>query len=141
MQKTETYKLNLIDGGDDFSPAPLNENARLVEAALKALPRCAAGSYVGTGTYGADSPCSMTFDFEPKILIIMTDAESSTFPAAIFVRGMSHTQGPWHDTDFKLEMHMSWSGNTVSWYSTRNTMSDYAQMNRINQSYSWFAMG
>ena len=27
------------------------------------------GSYVGTGTYGASNPCSLTFDFEPKIVI------------------------------------------------------------------------
>lgn len=28
------------------------------------------GSYVGTGTYGASNPCSLTFDFIPKILWI-----------------------------------------------------------------------
>ena len=27
------------------------------------------GSYVGTGTYGASNPCSLTFDFAPKWLI------------------------------------------------------------------------
>ena len=27
------------------------------------------GSYVGTGTYGASNPCSLTFDFIPKLLI------------------------------------------------------------------------
>lgn len=34
MQKTDKYKLNLIDPADDFSPEPLNENARLMESAL-----------------------------------------------------------------------------------------------------------
>nr|DAM52529.1 MAG TPA: hypothetical protein [Caudoviricetes sp.] len=28
-------------------------------------------SYVGTGTYGADNPCSLTFDFAPKVVIFI----------------------------------------------------------------------
>ena len=28
------------------------------------------GSYVGTGTFGADHPCSLTFDFVPKLVMI-----------------------------------------------------------------------
>ena len=28
------------------------------------------GSYVGTGTFGADHPCSLTFDFLPKLIMI-----------------------------------------------------------------------
>ena len=34
MQQTNTYKLNLIEKNDPFSPDPLNENAQKVEAAL-----------------------------------------------------------------------------------------------------------
>lgn len=36
MQQTETYKLNLIEKTDTFSPDALNENARKVENALSA---------------------------------------------------------------------------------------------------------
>ena len=35
MQQTETYRLNLINGSDSFSPDPLNDNAVKLEAALK----------------------------------------------------------------------------------------------------------
>lgn len=28
-------------------------------------------SYVGTGTYGADNPCSLTFDFAPKVVMFI----------------------------------------------------------------------
>lgn len=28
-------------------------------------------SYVGTGTYGADNPCSLTFDFPPKVVMFL----------------------------------------------------------------------
>lgn len=34
MQQSTTYKLNLIETSDTFSPAPLNENAQKVEDAL-----------------------------------------------------------------------------------------------------------
>ena len=28
------------------------------------------GSYIGTGTYGSNNPNTLTFDFEPKLLIV-----------------------------------------------------------------------
>ena len=34
-------------------------------------PKIATGSYVGTGTYGEDNPNSLTFDFEPRILVVI----------------------------------------------------------------------
>ncbi len=47
-----------------------------LEALLAALKQAGAvqiatGSYVGTGTYGADHPCSLTFDFSPQIVGII----------------------------------------------------------------------
>ena len=74
MQQTETYKLNLIETSDTFSPAPLNENAQKLEAAIAAgdaaeaaaraaavaaldqrvsvleLHKCVVGYHVGSGT-------------------------------------------------------------------------------------------
>ena len=46
-----------------------------LEALLAALKQAGAvqiatGSYVGTGTYGADHPCSLTFNFLPKLIMI-----------------------------------------------------------------------
>ena len=44
MQQTDKYKLNLIETSDTFSPAPLNENAQKLEAALEtARAEAAAG--------------------------------------------------------------------------------------------------
>lgn len=57
MQQTETYKLNLVEGEDTFSPLPLNENAEKLEAALGGLDarvttlevhKIAVGKYNGT---------------------------------------------------------------------------------------------
>lgn len=32
--------------------------------------RIQTGSYVGTGTYGASNPCTLTFDFVPKLMLM-----------------------------------------------------------------------
>ena len=40
-----------------------------VQSSTDSKARIQTGSYVGTGTYGANNPCSLTFDFEPKFLL------------------------------------------------------------------------
>ena len=42
MQQTQNLKLNLIETSDPLSPAPLNENADTLDAALAALDETAA---------------------------------------------------------------------------------------------------
>ena len=79
MQQTQNYKLNLIETSDPISPAPLNENAEKLEAALLVatdalraetaaetaaldarvqvleLHKFYVGSYIGTGEKSGDS--------------------------------------------------------------------------------------
>lgn len=43
---------------------------------LGAKMQIATGSYTGTGTYGADNPNSLTFDFAPKILFLFAEYTS-----------------------------------------------------------------
>ena len=42
-----------------------------VKGLLGGGAKIATGSYIGTGTYGASNPCSLTFDFTPQIVIIL----------------------------------------------------------------------
>ena len=48
-----------------------------VQASAYAKARIQTGSYVGTGTYGASNPCSLTFDFVPKFLYVKSTNSSS----------------------------------------------------------------
>ena len=41
---------------------------------ISAGPKIAIGSYVGTGTYGAANPNSLTFDFAPKMVMVFQQA-------------------------------------------------------------------
>lgn len=87
MQKTETYKLNLIEMDDTFSPQPLNENAQKLEDALSgavdALDRRVAaleahklvtGSYTGTG--GAKT---IPLGFDPVLVHVHGASTSGPF--------------------------------------------------------------
>ena len=93
------------------------------------------GSYVGTGTYGADNPCSLTFTFEPKMLIVANKSivsflqrdtqwcrvsSSSQFLAGIF----------WFDGFDKI----SNSGDSNS-----NSEIFYVIVTKNNQSISWYS--
>lgn len=40
--------------------------------------KIATGSYTGTGTYGASNPCSLKFDFAPKVVFILYYSISGT---------------------------------------------------------------
>lgn len=86
MQQTEKYKLNLIETTDTFSPAPLNENAQKLEAALTAqeaaraqagaaldarvqaleLHRMAAGTYTGDGSASGQM---IEVGFTPEVVV------------------------------------------------------------------------
>ena len=50
-----------------------------VQSSTDSKAKIQTGSYVGTGTYGANNPCSLTFDFEPTIVMILSaSANNST---------------------------------------------------------------
>lgn len=75
------------------------------------MAKIAVGSYVGTGTYGKDNPCSLTFDFVPRILVL-----ASTYLYTC-INGCPEVTF-FASTDVWI-LYMSWLGKTVKWYSTR----------------------
>ena len=108
------------------------------------------GSYVGTGTYGASNPCSLTFDFEPKVVFI----ESYTYHnTPFYASGAGVTF--W---DFNIlinpciggkgtnaSCHIAWNGNTVSWYfdytSVGVSYMNSFQQNVNGQTYHYIGIG
>lgn len=53
------------------SGIPKTDLASDVQAVLTSAAKIASGIYIGTGTYGADNPNILTFDFEPKLVIML----------------------------------------------------------------------
>lgn len=88
MRKTETYKLNLIEMDDPFSPVPINENTRMLERALAGAEggldrrvsaleahRLVTGDYTGTG----GQPQTIRLGFDPALMLIHNSKNSGPF--------------------------------------------------------------
>ena len=107
------------------------------------------GSYVGTNTYGASSPCSLTFDFVPKLIVVKYnsyDTSGVTTPIEL-TRGGYIIAAYLLDGDYKKytvmdaandnDMLMKIVDKTIYYYS--KTSSGY-QMNG-NTTYFYMALG
>ena len=135
-----------------------------VQSSTDGKARFQMGSYVGTGTYGADNPCSLTFDFVPKVVYIgqPTDitvnygrTEYTLFPYFIqIVYGVqmgsgifiSLRSGTYSYDPGDSAVSCSFNDKTVSW---RNSFMDYNeaydgsinQMNKLGTTYHYTAIG
>ena len=112
------------------------------------FPKIAIGSYVGTGTsdaYGGTKQNSLTFDFEPKMLAVVADGNNVFFAGFLIVRGQTYSNGigSFEPSSVGLNLHITWSGNTVSWWSSNRTDvgTKYPQMNAENVTYRYVALG
>lgn len=102
------------------------------------------GSYSGTGTYGSGNPSVMTFNFEPKLVVICSTgykAHAGSTDGAfsdkfvVFVKGGSYLSvyaSPSGTCYFTMD------GNTFSRYSTSNAQ---IQCNGNQAKYNYVAIG
>lgn len=100
-------------------------------------------SYVGTGTYGADNPNSLTFDFVPKVVIISKITADSA-PWALFLppilsgiyskRAYNITGVTTKQTDSFAKINKK----TLSWFSTNGFT---PQLNSQSDKYTAIAIG
>lgn len=85
--------------------------------------RIATGSYTGTGTYGANNPCSLTFPFVPKLVVVENNGlvsywASETGSGFVVLNGQETYYGRINSTSSNNEtVTFEWQGNTVNWYS------------------------
>lgn len=101
------------------------------------------GNYVGTGTYGASNPNSLTFDIAPQIVIILKNVADSEFHSGnVIIRGQTYSCGIGYNVDSMSSRdpawHITWSEKGVEWYST--TGAD-PQLNEAETSFVYAAIG
>ena len=141
MQMTETtYKVipKIVDylGKDILLPsAQLDSNVEI-------------GSYTGTGTAGSSNPTTLTFNFEPKMVVIAHSTAADFNPGntkannwQFFIRGMTSAtvkQAESNVSDTKL--NITWDGNTLSFYHTYSTPWAGAQLNTSGATYLYIAI-
>lgn len=106
----------------------------------------ATGSYTGTGTYGISNPCSLTFEFAPKMIMIfgkLDNADNAYF--GFWIQGSSgmpifiSRAGSSSDGGVSYGQNASLSENTFSWYNRFG--SAQISLNASGQLYSYIAIG
>ena len=125
-----------------------------LEALLAALKQAGAvqiatGSYVGTGTYGADHPCSLTFDFLPTLIWLFgagfgdmrwnsqTLANKSIVSPGDLTAAYQKYPFPFEDGyqsgggaypyEYVLEHYAAFQNNTLRWYTSYTQKSGTSQ--------------
>jgi hypothetical protein len=114
--------------------------------------KIAFGSYVGTGTYGADNPNSITFDFVPKVVWIYYSRfkGSSPFYSSTYFDNTSMVVTDHLTTDYVVGYGFNSDGNstkngyakkssdgkTIYWY---QTSANYKQFNKADTEYCYMA--
>lgn len=95
------------------------------------------GSYIGTGTYGKDNPCTLTTPFAPKLVIV----QDNTGDHMVFVRPCLVSFCPKHaSTDGKCTV--TWSDAGLSWYNgNRDGTKVMYQFNNDGETYYYTAIG
>ena len=161
MQHTQNYQLSRWEKDDRIMMEDFNADNARIDAALAAKAdaedvtalgesvnaalgsgghncRIICGSYIGTGTYGAASPTSLTTGFAP-VLVIVQDTEHAGYDPAILIRGM--TVG--RNNSGKSTLAVSWRDDGVSWYTTNTSANLPAaiQMNTADQTFYYAAIG
>lgn len=149
MQQTSKYQFKLIEGTDDFSPTPLNDNMEKVEEQFESVEESIAGmlsamgshgktariqwgSYTGDGQYGASSPNTLTFGFAPAV-VVLADASSPYGDPTVLLRGKSSLPGVSSGI-----LSLTWGEAGLSWYASNSADT---QGNASGTTYCYVAIG
>lgn len=105
------------------------------------LAKVATGSYKGTNSSGSTYPNSLTFDFEPKLLIVYglnDDSQSCNAPMILVnnFNGVRQSNSDTYPTSWS-KINVTW-GKTVKWYSTSSAK---MQQNDSATTYAYVAIG
>ena len=105
--------------------------------------KIATGSYIGTGTYGASSHNRLTFEFEPKLVVVGTlipgkYASGEWRSGFLWAYGQTYTETCVNGNSI---VTFSQSGKTLNWWVSGNTLNAGNQQNSSGQTYNYVAIG
>lgn len=125
MNQTEQFQLNQWEKSDrimmeDFNADNLKTEQALAEHAelLRNCGNCriTTTTYKGNGSYDSSHPNSLTFDAPPVLVMVSRSGSHEMF----MVSGNDSAKA-----DDNSWVEVTWSGNTVQWYSTANASTQY----------------
>ncbi len=126
------------NGGNAATVGGLSPDQLIAQAVAQGC-RIATGSYVGTGTYGSANPCTLTFPFLPKYVVIGSVTVGMVSSIGL-IRGKTDVITR---TDQNARCAVSWGSNYVSlhYYGTDAQNGASFQFNMSGAEYSYFAIG
>lgn len=116
------------------------------------------GSYTGTGTFGKDNPCSITFDFAPQLVFVYNSdmgrtfgvkSGTSTYEANMMLalkaaRNANRLSVAYGSTSTSITDYFTWDGPVFEWYSVASnvsTQTGVVQLNESGAAYRYLAIG
>lgn len=103
-----------------------------VVGAVSAAPKIATGSYTGDGYYGSAHAITLTFEFEPKAVLIVSTGRPEFgllirpgWSLGVSGAGMTNAAS------------VTWDGNSVSWY---HGSSEGMMLNSLRTTYYYLAI-
>ena len=101
------------------------------------------GSYVGTGTHGSSNPNSLTFGFEPKMVMIFAADISRNAKMIINESGVSVVVQTSSNSVLAGFASITKTEKTITWYSTETNSVNpaAAQLNTSGITYDYIAIG
>lgn len=148
---TDNFNMETFNNMISQINSGVNSEISDVLAQLGTKAKIETGSYTGTGTYGSANPTSLTFGFEPKLVIVWIAYQPSENyglrPASnsgawnssfIYTKGQCRTNIYYNNTVYTNELSVV--GNTFSWY-TKSNNAPYGQLNQSGVTYEYFAIG
>lgn len=131
------HSANLEELNSEIKPIEKGgTGATTAEEALVNLgcTRVATGSYDGAGKKGANYPNTLTFDFEPKLVIVSCGAGH-----LIMVSGEDEFEYAPQGSVASYAMKMAVNGKTISWYTLNGEVGH--QFNNSATTYQYIAIG
>lgn len=141
MNYTQNLRLPQWEGSDRIHHDDFNEAFGKIDAAI---PHIVYGSYVGTGSFGADNPNTLTFNFAPQIVFVWSDSPSGYNGLGawngdyVLFRPWSKAYGRSSNSDYYQTV--TWGNSSVSWYANSKG-SAQQQANAAGQTYYYAAIG
>lgn len=112
------------------------------------VPKIAVGSYVGTGTHGKDNPNTLTFPFEPKLVVISIAATPNKVTSgycSVFLYGCNapvfSVAGGEMSTSSQYDLLTTWEKNRLSYCRAGGPGGAEVQLNAAGKQYNYMAIG
>ena len=145
MNHTTNYDLPQWEDSDRVTRSDMNAAMAGIDAALASGTRTAYGYYVGTGVCGYANYNSLTFEFTPKIVLLLDNLEDYAYitperrPVVIFWGASKWFS--MNESVVNAGNVLRFDGNKLWWYLQNTSSSEYAkyQLNKQNARYYYFA--